>query len=112
MYNLDTSVIEDIERASYEIARRVAEYFQDWKAGRVYIPKSALRAMGRRYLYLRDVQELRPIEVYEFGALFAFFSLMYPPDGDIPSIAGMAVDFCNLLILRDQTPSPTVINVE
>lgn len=107
MYNLNASVIEDIERASYEIADRVANYFQDWKAGRVYIPKSALRAMGRRYLYLRDVQELRTLEVYEYGALFAFFSLMYPPDGEIPSVAGMAIDFCNLLVVREQTHSPT-----
>ena len=112
MYQLDASVIDDIEKASYEIAQRVAVYFQDWKAGRVYIPKSALRAMGRRYLYLRDVQELRPLEVYEFGALFAFFSLMYPPDGDIPSVPGVAIDFCNLLIVRGQSPSPTVIDAE
>lgn len=107
MYQLNASVIEDIEKASYEIAYRTVEYFHDWKAGKVYIPKSALRAMGRRYLYLRDKDDLRPLEVYEFGALFAFFSLLYPPDGDIPSVAGLAIDFCNLLVLRDKAPSPT-----
>jgi hypothetical protein len=107
MSNLSPSVIEDIERASYEIARRSSEYFYDWKAGKVYIPMSALRAMGRRYLYLRDTDNLLPLEVYEYGALFAFFSLMYPPDGEIPTVAGMAIDFCNLLVMREQLPSPT-----
>ena len=112
MYNLSASVIDDIEKASYEIASRSAEYFRDWKAGRVYIPMSALRAMGRRYLYLRDTQDLLPLEVYEYGALFAFFSLMYPPDGEIPSVPGMAIDFCNLLILRKQNHSPTVVDAD
>jgi hypothetical protein len=103
MQNLPASVLEDIEKSSYEIARRVTEYFNAWKAGEVYIPKSALRAMGRRYLFLRDGEDLSAVEVYEFGALYAFFCLMYPPDGEIPTVASMAIDFCNLI----NTPSPT-----
>ena len=103
MQNLPASVLEDIEKSSYEIARRVKQHFDAWQAGEVYIPKSALRAMGRRYLALRDRDDLRPLEVYEFGALYAFFCLMYPPDGEIPSVASLAIDFCNLV----NTHSPT-----
>jgi len=97
MYQLDASVIDDVEKASYEIARRVKQHFDAWQAGEVYIPNSALRAMGRRYLSLRDRDDLRPLEVYEFGALYAFFCLVYPPDGEILSVASLAIDFCNLL---------------
>jgi len=107
MNDLSVSVLDDIERVSYEIARQAKQHFDDWKAGKVYIPTSGLRAMGRRYLYLRDVADLRPLEVYEFGRLYAFFCLVYPPDGEIPSAAGLAIDFCNLLIAR-ASPSPTV----
>jgi len=99
MTELSASVLEDIELASYELARQATELFNDWKAGKVYIPKSALRAMGRRYLVLRDTENLRPLEVYEFGRLYAFFCLAYPPDAEIPTVAGMAIDFCNLLVL-------------
>lgn len=107
MTELSVSVLEDIERASYELSRQATEFFNDWKSGKVYLPKSALRAMGRRYLVLRDTDELRPLEVYEFGRLYAFFCLVYPPDAELPTVAGMAIDFCNLLILREDTPSPT-----
>ena len=107
MHKLSVSLIDDIEKSSYTIAQQAVDFFNDWKAGKVYIPMQALRAMGRRYLYLRDAQDLRPLEVYEFGRLFAFFSLVYPPDGDIPSVAGLAIDFCNLINTRENIPSPT-----
>lgn len=107
MKELNASVIEDIELASWEIARQTKTYFEEWQAGKVYISKSALRAMGRRYLYLRDAENLRPLEVYEFGRLYAFFCLLYPPDGDIFSAADIAVDFCNLLVMRQGNHSPT-----
>jgi len=107
MTELSVSVLDDIERASYEISRQAQEFFNDWKSGKVYVPNSALRAMGRRYLVLRDLENLRPLEVYEFGRLYAFFCLVYPPDGEIPSVAGMAIDFCNLIVARQNIPSPT-----
>lgn len=107
MKQLTASVLDDIENASYNIAQQAVDYFNDWKAGRVYIPIRAMQAMGRRYLYLRDAEDLRPLEVYEFGRLFAFFSLVYPPGGEIPSVPGIAIDFCNLLNMRDNIPSPT-----
>jgi hypothetical protein len=103
MYQLQASLLDDIEKASYEVARQATEFFNDWKAGKVYIPVQALRAMGRRYLYLRDNDNLLPLEVYEFGRLYAFFCLVYPPDGELPSVAAIAIDFCNLINL----PSPT-----
>lgn len=103
MYQLEASLLDDVERASYEIARQATEFFNDWRAGTVYIPKSALRAMGRRYLVLRDTENLRPLEAYEFGRLYAFFHLLYPPDGGFQSVAELAIDFCNLINL----PSPT-----
>jgi hypothetical protein len=103
MYQLEASLLDDIEKASYEIARQTKDFFQDWKAGRVYIPVQALRAMGRRYLHLRDCDDLLPLEVYEFGRLYAFFCLVYPPDGELPSVADIAIDLCNLINL----PSPT-----
>jgi hypothetical protein len=97
MARLDASLHDDIVRDSYELATQAKQRFEDWRAGRVYIPKAALRAMGRRYLHLRDREDLSLVEVYEFGRLFAFFALVYPPDGDIPSPADVAIDFCNLL---------------
>lgn len=108
MSNLHVSVLDDIETASYEIAKQATQYFQDWKAGKVYISPSALRAMGRRYLTLRDAESLRPLEVYEFGRLYAFFCLAYPPDGELLSVVDIAIDFSNLMIHRDaQVPFPT-----
>ena len=107
MYQLEASLLDDVERTSYEIARQATEFFNDWKSGKVYVPKSALRAMGRRYLVLRDLENLRPLEVYEFGRLYAFFCLVYPPDGEIPTVPGIAIDFCNLINLRQNIPSPT-----
>lgn len=97
MNELTASVLEDIETASYAIAQEATAYYWDWRNKKIYIPTSALKAMGRRYLHLRDARELYPVEVYEFGRLYAFFSLVYPPDGDIPSPAGISIDFCNLL---------------
>lgn len=105
MYKLDASVIDDIETASFVISKQAVAHYNDWKAGKVYISRSALRAMGRRYLYLRDREELLPLELWEFGRLFAFFSLAYPAD-DIPSAAAIAIDFCNLI----NSPSPTEVS--
>lgn len=106
MDKLPNSLLQDIDQASYEIARQARQYFDDWKSGKVYIPMPALRAMGRRYLHLRDVQNLLPLEVYEFGRLYAFFCLVYP-DGELPSLAVIAIDFSNLIIERS-TPPPLV----
>jgi hypothetical protein len=103
MTKLSASLLDDIEQTSYEIARQAREYFNDWKAGKVYIPVAALRAMGRRYLYLRELADLRSLEVYEFGRLYAFFCLAYPPDGEILSDAAIAIDFSNLMIMRSPT---------
>lgn len=99
MNELSVSVLEDIETASYAIAQEATAYYWDWRNRKIYIPIQALRAMGRRYLYLRDADDLRPLEVYEFGRLYAFFCLVYPPDGELPSPAGIAIDFCNILSL-------------
>jgi len=96
---LDASLHEDIVRDSYELAQRARRLYDEWRAGRVYIPKGALKAMGRRYLFLRDAPDLTVLEVYEFGVLYAFFSLLYPVNGEIPSPADTAVDLCNLLTL-------------
>lgn len=96
MNNLSESLLQDITRDSYELAKQAKEFFESWQEGKVYIPKSALRAMGRRYLSLRDKPSLSVLELYEFGRLFAFFSLLYP-DGEIPSPADVAVTYCNLL---------------
>lgn len=96
MNNLPASVMQDIEDSSYALAQQAIELFQEWKAGKYYIPKPALRAMGRRYLKLRDMQTMSLAEVYEFGRLYAFFSLVYP-DGDLPRPADIAIDFYNVL---------------
>ena len=96
MNNLSASVMQDIEDSSYALAQQAIELFQEWKAGKYYIPKPALRAMGRRYLKLRDKEVMSLAEVYEFGRLYAFFCLVYP-DGDLPSPADIAVDFYNVL---------------
>ena len=90
------TIYDQMVQDSYELARQAKQYFDDWQAGRVYIAKPALRAMGRRYLYLRDKSEMTMLELYEFGRLYAFFALLYP-DGDLPSPADTAVEFCNLL---------------
>jgi hypothetical protein len=108
MYQLEASLIDDIEKASYEVARQAVEFFNEWKSGKVYIPVQALRAMGRRYLVLRDCENLTPLEVYEFGRLYAFFCLLYPPNGELLSVAAIAIDFCNLI----NNPSPTEIEAE
>lgn len=105
MYRLKPSLIEDIEKTSYELARQSVEYFNDYKAGRVYIPKSALRVMGRRYLMLRDREDLSLVELCEFGRLYAFFCLMYP-NGEEFTVAGIAIDFCNLI---NATPPPVEV---
>ena len=107
MPKLSESLLEDIERVAYEIADQEIAYFNAWQRGEVYIPQPALRAMGRRYLTLRDAENLLPIEVFEFGRLYAFFCQLYPPDGFDLTTAGIAIDFCNLLIERENIPSPT-----
>jgi len=107
MNNLNASVLDDIEIASYEIAKQATQHFNDWKSGKVYIPLAALRAMGRRYLALRETESLLPLEVYEFGRLYAFFCLVYPPDGELLSPAAIAIDFSNLMIARENVPYPT-----
>lgn len=98
MNYLSESVMQDIERDSYTLAQQAKAHYESWRAGEVYIPKPALRAMGRRYLKLRDRENLTLLEVYEFGRLYAFFALVYPPDGDIPHPAAIAIDFCNVLL--------------
>ena len=107
MTRLTESLLEDIEQVSYTIAQEAIQYFHDWQAGKVYIPQPALKAMGKRYLHLRDLEDLRPLELYEFGRLYAFFCQLYPPDGFDLTAAGIAIDFCNLVIERDNIPSPT-----
>jgi len=99
MKRLDASAHEDIVRDSYELAQQARLVFEEYQAGRIYIPRSALKAMGRRYLHLRDADDLSMLEVYEFGRLYAFFSLLYPVHGELPSPADTAVDLCNLLSL-------------
>lgn len=107
MSELTESLLEDIERVSYQIAQEARQYFNDWQAGKVYIPEPALRAMGRRYIALRDQAELLPLELYEFGRLYCFFCHVYPADGYDLTSAGIAIDFCNLVIARENIPSPT-----
>jgi hypothetical protein len=106
MYELQSSLLDDFSKVAYHMVEEVKNFYELWKSGKVYIPLSALRAMGRRYLVLRDAPELTMQQVYEFGRLYAFFCLMYPPDGDIPTVAGMAIDYCNLLTLREVSPAP------
>lgn len=107
MYQLEASLLDDISKVAYHMVEEVKNFFNLWKSGEIYIPKPALRAMGRRYLALRDAPELTIQQVYEFGRLYAFFCLLYPPDGEIPSVAGMAIDYCNLLTLRELSPAPS-----
>lgn len=107
MYELESSLLDDFSKVSYRMVEEVRNFFNLWKGGNVYIPQSALRAMGRRYIALRDAPELTIQQVYEFGRLYAFFCLLYPPDGEILSVADMAIDFCNLLTLREVSPSPS-----
>jgi len=108
MYELVESLLEDLDKVAYHMAGEVREYFELWKSGKVYIPKSALRAMARRYLALRDAPQLTLPQVYEFGRLYAFFCLAYPPDGELLSNADMAIDFYNLMTLRELSPAPLV----
>ncbi len=111
MDELKESVLDDFSKVAYQVVDEVKTFFNLWKAGKVYIPKGALKAMGWRYLALRDTPELTESQVYEFARYYAFFCLMYPPDGEIPSIAGMAIDCCNLLTLRDVVlPYPVLLS--
>lgn len=102
MYQSDESLLDDIEKMSYVLAQQAVEYYRQWEAGEVKIGKFALRAMARRYMTLRELQTLKPLEVWEFGRLFAFFALVYP-DGEDNSPAALAIDFCNLMIARENT---------
>ncbi len=104
MYELQESLLDDFSKVAYHTVEEVKNFFELWKSGKIYIPKAGLRAMGRRYLTLRDAETITIQEVFEFGRLYAFFCLMYPPDGEIPSVAGMAIDYCNLLTLRELAP--------
>lgn len=106
MYRLEASLLDEVEKVSYDLVRQSTEYFNDYKAGRVYIPRSALRAMGRRYLVLRDQDNLSLLELCEFGRLYAFFCLMYP-NGEVFTVAGIAIDFCNLV-----NATPPLVEIE
>jgi len=97
---LSASQLEDIELMSYQLAQQAVEHYRQWKAGEVKIGKFALRAMARRYMTLRELRTLKPLEVWEFGRLFAFFALVYP-NGDDDTPAGLAIDFCNLMYARE-----------
>jgi hypothetical protein len=109
MPELDVSLLDDFDKVAYHVVEEVRNFFELWKSGKVYIPKSALRAMGRRYLALRDTEQITMQQVYEFGRLYAFFCLLYPPDGEMPTVAGMAIDYCNLLTLREVAPLPHLV---
>lgn len=106
MYHLEHSLIDEIEKTSYELSRQAMEHFNNYKAGRVYIPPSALRAMGRRYLKLRDRENLSMVDLCEFGRLYGFFCLMYP-NGENFTVAGIAIDFCNLI-----NATPPLVEIE
>lgn len=106
------SMLLRIDEEAFQLAQQVQQFFTAWKAGEIYIPKAALRAMGRRYLVLRDNDDLTMQELYEFGRLYAFFCLMYPPNGDIVTPGAIAIDFSNLIIERVNTPSPSASVVE
>lgn len=108
MSDLNVSLLDCIDDASYQIAKEVKEVFDLWKSGKLYIPKPALRAMGRRYLVLRD-RDLTIPELYEFGRLFCFFALVYPAPGDIPSAAAAAVDFYNWAVTSNHSPTEAVV---
>lgn len=97
MKNLNPSVLNDIENVSWILAKQAQDYYYAWKSGAVYIPRAALVAMAKRYHSLRDRDDLSLLEVYEFGRLYAFFSLVYPIDNEPPSPAQSAIEFCNLL---------------
>jgi hypothetical protein len=97
MNNLSASLHQDVVTHSRQLAQEAKDLFDGFRSGRVYIPRAALRAMGRRYLHLRGKDDLNMLELFEFGRLYGFFALLYPPDGDIPSPADIAIEFCNLL---------------
>jgi len=97
MTTLDEIENPDIELLSYQLAKQAHDHFKACQAGKAYIPKPALRAMGRRYLLLRDRDDLTQLEICEWGRLYAFFALVYAPLGDIPDTAELAIDFCNLV---------------
>lgn len=78
------------------LALQARQLFDEWKSGQFYIPRPALRAMGRRYMALRDKPTLTMIELFEFGRLYGFFALVYPEGLELPSPSAVAVDFCNL----------------
>jgi hypothetical protein len=105
MSQITDTQITDLELSAYQIADLVRSHFVNWQNGHAYIPRSALRAMGRRYLVLRDLDELTEGELYEFGRLYAWFALMYAPFGDLPQVPDLAVDFCNLV---NSPPPPPV----
>lgn len=103
------SMTDDVLQAVYYAADAVRAHYESWKAGQAYIPKPALRAMGRRYLTLRNRDDLSAAEWYEFGRLYAWFSLLYASFGDVPDTADLAIDFCNL-VNHSPTQSPPLEN--
>ncbi len=106
MYELSESLLDDYSKVAYHLTEEVKNFFNLWKSGEIYIPRPALLAMRRRYLFLRDLETITMPQVYEFGRLYAFFCLMFPPDGEVPSSASIAIDYFNLLTLREVSPAP------
>ena len=96
--------MDEIEQVSYELARQARHHFEAWRSGKFYIPRPALRAMGRRYLWLRSQPSLIMLELCEFGRLYAFFALVYAPFGELQDQSQLAIDFCNLV-----NHSPTLL---
>lgn len=99
MSELIESIDDFVERESYELAKVARDYYDAMQAGKVYLPKAALKAMARRWLYLASLDKFSPGELREYGLMFALFSLMYC-EVENGSPSALAIDFCNLLAAK------------
>jgi hypothetical protein len=99
MSDLPASVLDELTQTASYIATQTRLYFDQWQRGEVYIAKSALKAMERRYMALVKQETMTVAEGQEFMRLYAWVCLCYPPDGRIPSPTETAIDSLNYLHL-------------
>jgi hypothetical protein len=106
MSRLAESIKDDyIEKNALRVSQEARQYYDDWKAGRVYISPGAFRAMAGRFYELDGRSSVTGTELCEWGRLYAFFMLVR--DGiENQSPADLAVEFCNRLV--ETTPPPVI----
>jgi hypothetical protein len=68
------------------VVGEVADLFDGWVSGRVYIARGAYYAMLRRFTALDNAPALNGFEALELARLFAFFELVHHFDPPPPPL--------------------------